>query len=248
MLRSSKWIYAVSILSAVIAVLWLTGPVSAGVCSDTSAFVQISSVNYQHGDVLADGTWSVSGGANSVRLQYRIDTSLFQTETQSGTAGSWSFVDDFNGGCGSHAFQVCAAPRVVTSSSTTVCVDHETCQSDSFSICCLTADIDGDFTPDPFTFTTYDAVVQGSTTSALSYRWDKSDTLPLDGFVDGTGSSFSLTTGDGSSDFYLQVKVTNTDTGCMSSSNVYFVDVQDSSGGGGGGDEEECDPFTPCPN
>ena len=129
-----EWAWRGTLVCALLALtlVWIAGPARAADCSGTSAFVAISSVNYSSQQVLADGTWSVSGGADSVRLQHFIDGTLFQDGSQSGTTGSWSFIDDF-AQCGDDLpFKACAAPRVCDGSGCTVCVEHETCKQKLF--------------------------------------------------------------------------------------------------------------------
>jgi len=41
------------------------------------------------GQVVASGTWEVSGGATGAMLEFRIDNERYQAETRTGTSGTW---------------------------------------------------------------------------------------------------------------------------------------------------------------
>jgi hypothetical protein len=61
--------------------------------------------------IQAGGTWSAAGGADGVLLEYRVDMDRYQSETRTGTAGTWSISQDFNL-CGKHTLRVFAMPMV----------------------------------------------------------------------------------------------------------------------------------------
>lgn len=104
-----------------------------GDCTNTGAAVAISSIQVSElppRNITATGTWSVSGSANKVHLQYFIDGgSPWQTETHNGTGGNWLFVDG-PVTAGAHTLRVVAYPVV----NSTICWQHGTQTTQSFVV------------------------------------------------------------------------------------------------------------------
>jgi len=95
-----------------------------GICDGVGASVVINSLSHSSGVLSASGDWSVSGNADGMWFDYYIDTTKYQSESKSGTEGSWTFQDDYNSAC-THTFKVTACPMV----GATICWAH--CYSDS---------------------------------------------------------------------------------------------------------------------
>lgn len=94
-----------------------------GTCTGTGASVSISALTWSAGILEADGSWSVSGGADGVWLEYAVDGSPIQAENRSGTSGSWDMSDNYNT-AGTHTFRAKACPTITNGGVTTVCLSH----------------------------------------------------------------------------------------------------------------------------
>jgi|SRR6185436_19369791 len=64
-------------------------------CPATVAQGAVTQVEYKNGQVLASGTWEVSGGAAGALLEFRFDNDRRQAEMRTGTSGTWSIVESF---------------------------------------------------------------------------------------------------------------------------------------------------------
>lgn len=74
----------------------------------------VAGVSTYDGVMAGAGGFTVSGGANAVRLEYYVDGALKYYEERTGTSGSWNY--SYGGfACGSHSFQVKAYPMIVDS-------------------------------------------------------------------------------------------------------------------------------------
>lgn len=177
----------------VFAVLLLLGTATAsaqtfgafGTCTGTSASVAISSVDYtcSTAEVDASGTWSVTN-ADGVRLDYFIDSTLYQSETRYGTSGSWSFGDTASLS-GSHSFRVDAYPVVTSGGVETTCLQHGTYDTESFGGCPLplVATITGcTWNQDPVKAICYPDCTGSASggTSPYSYTWGVQDSYGTD--------------------------------------------------------------------
>lgn len=100
---------------AAIAALLLAPAVQAqeDLCPATDAQGAVTELTYKNGQVIAGGTWAVSGGATGAMLEFRIDNERLQAETRMGTSGTWSIVQSFHT-CDRplHALRVLVYPSV----------------------------------------------------------------------------------------------------------------------------------------
>jgi hypothetical protein len=111
-------------------------------CSGTSvSSLTISGVSSWGGELAGSGNWVMSGGANAVRLEYRVDGSLRTSEERTGASGTWYFSTQ-GITCGSHTFQVKAFPMVIDSvGNRTTCWDGPTSVSQAVTQACPTASL-----------------------------------------------------------------------------------------------------------
>lgn len=131
--------------AALLAFVW-AGPAveAAGNCSGTSADTWIDYAYWSNDVIDSEGLWRVQG-ASSVRIRYRIDGTLYQTSTASGSPGTWygwTFIDDFDE-CGDHTLEVEVCPRVWDGNGWTVCETH--CDTDTVNFStfdCPNLDVD----------------------------------------------------------------------------------------------------------
>ncbi len=101
-----------------------------GLCDGTWASVSGSGYPGCNDYVVSwSGSWSVGGGANGAYLQYFVNGVLYQTESKSGTSGSWSFSDDVS--CNDYVVSVDIYPKV----GGTVCWTHGDSIDDFFEGC-----------------------------------------------------------------------------------------------------------------
>lgn len=88
------------LLLAVIASILLAPAARAAeedICPATDAKGAVTELTYnKDGQVVASGTWEVSGGAAGAMLEFRIDNERLQAETRTGTSGTWSIVQSFS--------------------------------------------------------------------------------------------------------------------------------------------------------
>jgi hypothetical protein len=101
---------------AAIAILLCAPAVQAAdedLCPATDAHGAVTELAYKNGEVIASGTWEVSGRATGAILEFRIDNNLLQSEARTGTSGTWSIVQGFNT-CDRplHALRVLVYPSV----------------------------------------------------------------------------------------------------------------------------------------
>jgi hypothetical protein len=83
--------------------------------------------------VAGSGDWSVSTGANAVRLEYYLDGALHSYDERVGTSGTWNFSAGSALSCGTHTFLVKAYPMVIDSSgSRTTCIASPRSLSQTF--------------------------------------------------------------------------------------------------------------------
>ncbi len=83
-------------LVAAIAATLLASPARAeDPCLATDAAGAVIQVDYKNGQLLASGTWEVSGGAAGALLEFRVDNDRRQAEMRTGTSGTFSIVESF---------------------------------------------------------------------------------------------------------------------------------------------------------
>ncbi|HYO56102.1 hypothetical protein [Archangium sp.] len=91
------------------------GTQEAALCSGLSvATLGISGASIYQGELAGSGSWTVSSGANAVRLEYFINNVLYASEERTGTSGTWYF-SQAGLACGTYTFQVKAWPMVIDS-------------------------------------------------------------------------------------------------------------------------------------
>lgn len=69
---------------------------AADLCPATDAQSVVTQIAYKEGQVVASGTWEVSGGATGAMLELRIDNDRLHAETRTGTSGTWSITQPFS--------------------------------------------------------------------------------------------------------------------------------------------------------
>jgi hypothetical protein len=90
------------------------GTQEEALCSGVSVAVSIAGASLYQGELGASGSWTVSTGANAVRLEYYVNNTLYASEERTGTSGTWYF--SYAGfSCGTKSFQVKAWPMVIDS-------------------------------------------------------------------------------------------------------------------------------------
>ncbi|WP_052517718.1 hypothetical protein [Archangium violaceum] len=90
------------------------GTQEAALCSGVSVSASISGASLYQGELAGSGSWTVSTGANAVRLEYYVNNTLYTSEERTGTSGTWYF--SYAGfSCGTYSFQVKAYPMVIDS-------------------------------------------------------------------------------------------------------------------------------------
>ncbi|HYO70627.1 MAG TPA: hypothetical protein VEU33_31565 [Archangium sp.] len=96
----------------------------SAMCSGVSVTdLSIGGISTYLGEMAGSGPWSVSPGANALRLEYYVDGALRSIEDRTGSSGSWYF-STTGIACGPRNFTVRAFPMVVDSAGNrTVCVD-----------------------------------------------------------------------------------------------------------------------------
>lgn len=95
---------------------------ASGLCTQVGIDVVTEVFKYEDGTVQASGTWKAPGGpARGVLLEYRLDSDRYQAETQSGTAGKWTYREPYKD-CGYHVLEVVAFPSVVEEGRTVYCL------------------------------------------------------------------------------------------------------------------------------
>ncbi|HYO54812.1 hypothetical protein, partial [Archangium sp.] len=91
------------------------GTQQAELCSGLSVTaLAISGASTYQGEMAASGSWTVSPGANAVRLEYYVDDTLYTVEERVGVSGTWSF-STTGVVCGPRNLVVKAWPMVVDS-------------------------------------------------------------------------------------------------------------------------------------
>lgn len=102
-------------LAAIAALLFAPAAQAApeDLCPATDAQGAVTELAYKNGQVIASGTWAVSGGATGAMLEFRVDNERLQAETRTGTSGAWSTVLSFST-CDRplHALRVLVYPSV----------------------------------------------------------------------------------------------------------------------------------------
>ncbi|WP_225414241.1 hypothetical protein [Stigmatella hybrida] len=108
------------------------GTKTSALCSGQSVeTLSVSGMSSYAGLLAGNGTWSVGGSANAVRLEHFIDGVLRSTEERPGRTGTW-YVSADGMTCGAHAFVVKAYPMIIDSNGNqTTCWDapRQTSQS-----------------------------------------------------------------------------------------------------------------------
>jgi hypothetical protein len=115
----------------------LLGTQQSAMCSGLSVTgLSIGGISTYLGEMAGSGPWSVSAGANAVRLEYYVDGTLRSVEDRTGSSGSWYF-STTGIACGPRNFTVKAFPMVVDSAGNrTVCVDAPRSVSQSVAEAC----------------------------------------------------------------------------------------------------------------
>jgi hypothetical protein len=91
------------------------GTQQAAMCSDASVTsLTLYGISIYQGEMAGNGGWSVSGGANAIRLDYYVDGGLYTSEVRHGTSGTWYFSQS-GFACGPHLFEVRASPAIIDS-------------------------------------------------------------------------------------------------------------------------------------
>ncbi|HYO72883.1 MAG TPA: hypothetical protein VEU33_43165 [Archangium sp.] len=118
------------------------GTAASALCSGSSVTqLSIGGISSYGGEIAGSGSWSVSSGANAVRLDYYVNGVLRTSEDRTGASGSWYFSSTGHA-CGSHAFEIRAYPMVIDSSGNrTVCVESPRTVSQSVVQTCATASL-----------------------------------------------------------------------------------------------------------
>ncbi len=106
----------------------LLGIEESALCSGlTVSSLVVNGVSGYYGEVSASGTWTVSTGANAVRLEYFLSGTLVTVEERIGSSGTWyfSYLDQYRQrSCGATGFSVNAYPMVIDSAGNrTTCTD-----------------------------------------------------------------------------------------------------------------------------
>jgi hypothetical protein len=86
----------IRILAAVAVLLLASTAKAEDLCPATEAKGAVTRIAYKDGQVVASGTWEVSGGATGALLEFRFDNDRLQAETRTGTSGTWSIVQRFS--------------------------------------------------------------------------------------------------------------------------------------------------------
>jgi hypothetical protein len=110
---------------------------AAEVCASTGAGVAIKDVSVQDGILKASGTWTAQG-ASSVLLEYRIDSDRMQTESRTGTSGTWEYAESIGRipRCGRHTFRVFVFPSVKDGSRLAHCLEQSQSDPRNFNVSC----------------------------------------------------------------------------------------------------------------
>lgn len=91
------------------------GTQEAAMCSGvTVSALSIAGASIYQGELAGSGSWTMSSGANAVRLEYYINNTLYTSEERTGASGTWYF--SYAGlSCGTYTFLVKAYPMVIDS-------------------------------------------------------------------------------------------------------------------------------------
>ncbi|AKJ06030.1 hypothetical protein ATI61_110225 [Archangium gephyra] len=164
-----------------------------GLAVDGLSIDGISSYNYE---VAGSGQFSMSTGANAVRMEYYLDGVLKSATEYSGNSGTW-FFSSMLSTCGMHDFEVKAYPMVVDSAGNrTTCFENPSSDTASFEqYCSPTASLDC------YRFDEYELVchasASGGSHSFSQYLWR------TDRRMTPTGSHiYSSWTADGSTVYF----------------------------------------------
>ncbi|WP_369406337.1 RCC1 domain-containing protein, partial [Archangium violaceum] len=103
------------------------GSSEAALCSGLSVnSLTLQGVSSYQGELAGGGNWTVSTGANAVKLEYFLNGASYAAEERVGNSGSW-FFSQSGVACGVHAFEVKAWPMVIDSAGNrTVCTSTST--------------------------------------------------------------------------------------------------------------------------
>lgn len=83
-------------LAALAMLLFASTLAAADLCPATDAQSVVTQISYKDGQVVASGTWAVSGGATGAMLEFRVDNDRLQAEARTGTSGIWSITQPFS--------------------------------------------------------------------------------------------------------------------------------------------------------
>jgi hypothetical protein len=118
----------------------LSMPAAAGaaeVCASAGAGVAITDISIQNGLLKASGTWTAQG-ASGVLLEYRIDSDRMQTESRTGTSGTWEYTEPVEKipRCGRHTLRVFVFPSVTDGTRLAHCLERSQSDPRNFNISC----------------------------------------------------------------------------------------------------------------
>ncbi|WPB80798.1 hypothetical protein KYC5002_16880 [Archangium violaceum] len=118
------------------------GTAESALCSGSSVTqLSIGGISSYGGEIAGSGSWSVSSGANAVRLDYYVDGVLRSFEDRTGASGTWYF-SSAGHACGTHSFEIRAYPMVIDSNGNrTVCVESPRTVSQYVEQTCATASL-----------------------------------------------------------------------------------------------------------
>jgi hypothetical protein len=131
------WLGLASLLAAEDSPSWKI-PVTGG-CIHARAEVTVAELVSADDLLRAAGTWTASGGADGVALEYRIDSNRHQADAFSGPGaqGHWHFEEPADTvDCGPHALRVWAYPIVNEEGKQRVCLTNGTSAQKTVKISC----------------------------------------------------------------------------------------------------------------
>lgn len=112
-------------------------PAQQGPCAGVKASVTLDRQTVENGVIKAGGTWQVSGGAVGVLIEPRIEADRWQSETFTGTSGTWDFNQALKWAkCGHYGFRVYAYPSVKVNGHLYHCLDNDSSVPWRFDVPC----------------------------------------------------------------------------------------------------------------
>jgi hypothetical protein len=105
-------------------------------CAAASTQVSVQTSSVQGWSIQAAGIWSAAGGADGVLLEYRIDMDRYQSETRTGTSGSWSISQEYLHHCGKHTLRVFSFPMIRDGDRVVACLENGSSTPRPFEFSC----------------------------------------------------------------------------------------------------------------